>query len=163
MAKQGTKGADIDRTEELQNNLGGLLHRAALLFRSEVSKQFATTSPGRLTENQLAILLNMDLDGIRISELAARSGLGKQTVGARVRIMAEHGILDVRSDPSDGRAKLVFPSERGAKLLLESIEISRKVTVRYTRIIGQRRMTQLHSALKILLDHTDTRHQAGPQ
>ena len=102
------------------------------------------------------LLINLDLGGVRITELAKRTALTKQTVGTRVRQMTALGIVVLDEDPSDGRAKLVTPTSRGAQYLQESVETVRQITDEYVSVIGQRRMTQLHSTLRMLLNRIET-------
>ncbi|GMQ82715.1 MAG: hypothetical protein BMS9Abin05_2175 [Rhodothermia bacterium] len=147
--------AEIDQQElasERQDNLGSLLSRASEMFGFEVLAEFKARDLGPIKENHLDLLLSMDLEGIRISHLAERSGLSKQTVGPLVREMTKRGIVALKPDPTDGRAKLVVLTKNGIKMLLAYVGITRDITQRYVETVGQRRMTQLHSTLKKLVE-----------
>jgi DNA-binding MarR family transcriptional regulator len=47
-----------------------------------------------------------------MGELAARARLSKQTMTTMVRLLERDGLVEHRADPSDGRAALVFLTER---------------------------------------------------
>ncbi|MCZ6706251.1 MAG: MarR family winged helix-turn-helix transcriptional regulator [Bacteroidetes bacterium] len=142
--------------EALPNNFGSLLSRVSEMYRSAILAELKESSRGHIKENHLLLLFSLDLatdlGGIRITQLAERSGLAKQTVGSLVRQMAKLGLVAHYPDPSDGRAKLVLVTENGIELLLTGVGIMRDITERYTEVVGQRRMTQLHSTLKMLLE-----------
>ena len=122
------------------------------MFQLAVLDEFKTRGFGVQKENHLLLLVNLDLEGNRISEVAERSGLSRQTVGPLIREMTKRGIVALKPDPTDGRAKLVVFTEKGIEQFLGSVSIIRSITHRYTEIAGQHRMTQLQSTLKVLLD-----------
>jgi DNA-binding MarR family transcriptional regulator len=80
----------------------------------------------RLAHNSVFATL-MDRGG-RISDMAARAGITKQSMGEVVRELLEHGVLEVSVDPDDRRAKVVSYTEyglevtNGGRLHLESLE-----------------------------------------
>ena len=150
--------SDPELGAELQteNNLLNLLRRASDDFRKRVLAELGNTDIGGMKKSHKLLLINLDLGGVRITELAKRTALTKQTVGTRVRQMTALGIVVLDEDPSDGRAKLVTPTSRGAQYLQESVETVRQITDEYVSVIGQRRMTQLHSTLRMLLNRIET-------
>jgi DNA-binding MarR family transcriptional regulator len=55
-------------------------------------------------------------DGARVTELAARASITKQSMGEVVRELVELGICRVEPDPSDRRAKLVTYTDYGLEM-----------------------------------------------
>ncbi len=55
----------------------------------------------------------LPLEGARTSELAARAGVTRQSMGELVREMVDLGILQMTPDPQDRRAKLVTYTAEG--------------------------------------------------
>jgi DNA-binding MarR family transcriptional regulator len=56
---------------------------------------------------------NIDPGGTRLTVLAARAGMTHQSMGELVSALEQRGYLERRSDPSDGRVRLVVLSEKG--------------------------------------------------
>lgn len=54
--------------------------------------------------------------GARASDMAARAGITRQSMGEIIRDMVELGILEMRPDPTDRRAKLVTYTPAGIEL-----------------------------------------------
>jgi DNA-binding MarR family transcriptional regulator len=59
---------------------------------------------------------NLDRQGTRLTELAARSGMTHQSMSELVAILERRGYLERRPDPSDARARLVCLTPEGKKL-----------------------------------------------
>jgi DNA-binding MarR family transcriptional regulator len=51
--------------------------------------------------------------GARASDMAARAGITKQSMGEAIRDMVALGLLEMKEDPTDRRAKLVTFTEAG--------------------------------------------------
>ena len=60
-----------------------------------------------------AVFGRLPLEGARTSELAARAGVTRQSMGELVREMVDLGILQMTPDPQDRRAKLVTYTPEG--------------------------------------------------
>lgn len=68
----------------------------------------------------LQIWGNVGVDGIRLTQLADRANLSLAACSELVNDLQELAYLERRPDPIDGRAKLIFPTRRGRKLLDEA-------------------------------------------
>jgi DNA-binding MarR family transcriptional regulator len=99
--------------------LGRLLHqfRAELFAVAEGESRFAD-----LRFPHLHIWGNVGVDGIRLTELADRANLGLAACSELVNELQELGYLERRKDPTDGRAKLIFPTPLGRQLLVRAGE-----------------------------------------
>jgi DNA-binding MarR family transcriptional regulator len=56
---------------------------------------------------------NIDPGGTRLTVLAARAGMTHQSMGELVGVLEQRGYVERRSDPSDGRVRLVVLTEKG--------------------------------------------------
>jgi DNA-binding MarR family transcriptional regulator len=56
---------------------------------------------------------NIDPGGTRLTVLAARAGMTHQSMGELVSALEQRGYVERRSDPSDGRVRLVVLTEKG--------------------------------------------------
>jgi len=55
-------------------------------------------------------------DGLRQGELARRARLSKQNLTTMARALERDGLVERRADPSDGRATLIFLTQRAQEL-----------------------------------------------
>jgi DNA-binding MarR family transcriptional regulator len=63
------------------------------------------------------VLRRMSLEGVRVTDLAERAGMTKQSMAYLVDDLAALGYVTLAPDPTDGRAKLVVPTKKGESLL----------------------------------------------
>ena len=56
---------------------------------------------------------NIDPGGTRLTVLAARAGMTHQSMGELVSALEQRGYVERRSDPADGRVRLVVLTEKG--------------------------------------------------
>jgi DNA-binding MarR family transcriptional regulator len=98
--------------------LGQILVRLLHRLRSET---YTRASVPGLRFPALQILGNLvGVEGIRLTDLAARAALSLAACSDLVNELEGLGFLERRPDPTDGRAKLIVPTELGRRLLQAS-------------------------------------------
>jgi len=102
--------------------------------------------PMRIAHSRL--LPHIDFAGIRLRDLADRSGLAKQTVGPLIAELEEAGLVAVEEDPHDRRAKRVRYTSRGVEALQEGLEVLAQSVVELETKVGERAVRQLGSTLR---------------
>lgn len=96
-----------------RENLGFLLAKASQRWNELLYERFVAAGFPDVRPSYGSILLPLfEEDGLRMGELAARARLSKQTMTTMVRLLERDGLVERRTDPSDGRASLVFLTER---------------------------------------------------
>jgi DNA-binding MarR family transcriptional regulator len=96
-----------------RENLGFLLAKASQRWNELLYERFVAAGFPDVRPSYGSILLPLfEEDGLRMGELAARARLSKQTMTTMVRLLERDGLVERRADPSDGRASLVFLTER---------------------------------------------------
>ncbi len=83
-----------------------LLRCARLLDEVALARLHAATGMA-LRPAHTALFPHIDLEGVRLTELAARLGVSKQAVAPLVDELVAMGALERVADPRDGRAKLL--------------------------------------------------------
>lgn len=87
------------------------------IVRAAISDRVRAHLRGRgftdVTPAQEVVLQVLPPDGGRLTELAARAGMAKQSMAYLVEQLEQAGYLERISDPSDARAKLIKRTERG--------------------------------------------------
>lgn len=108
-----------------------------------------------VTIAQSRLMMGIDAEGTRLSVLADRAQVAKQTVTALVDKLERAGYVERVPDPSDGRARLVRLTPRaGAALPVARAEEDR-IEAEWRAHLGDERMDQLRQALTALRDLTD--------
>lgn len=89
--------------------------------------------------------------GIQVSELAALSRVRKQTMTQAVEQLERLGYVERRPDPNDGRARLVFLTDRGLAVRPVSVAAGRRVEEQWAELIGRQEVESLRGTLQHLL------------
>jgi DNA-binding MarR family transcriptional regulator len=70
--------------------------------------------------------------GARAADMAARAGMTRQSMGEVIRDLVALDVLEMRTDPDDGRAKVVTFTDHGASVASDGyrhlIELERRLT-----------------------------------
>lgn len=98
--------------------IGQLLVKLLHQFRLELlaAKERSDLFPG-VGFAHLAVFGSIGVRGIRLTELAERASLSLAACSELLNELQELGYVERRPDPSDGRAKLIFPTELGRESL----------------------------------------------
>jgi DNA-binding MarR family transcriptional regulator len=94
-----------------------------------------------------AVFQHIKAEGSRLSELAERAQITKQSMGYLVDYLEAHGYVERRADPSDRRASLIFLTERGWAEVRDALRIIAGIEQEWVQRLGQRRMEQLRELL----------------
>lgn len=97
------------------------------------------------------VLINLDMNGSSISEIAERADMAKQAVGVLVEELERLGYLARRVDPSDGRARIISFTERGERLIVHMLEIIEEIESSYVATLGLQTLTGLRTGLAALV------------
>ena len=98
--------------------IGQILGRLLFQFRSELFD--SAGADGRFHDIRfphLQVWGNIGTEGIRLTDLATRAQLSLAACSELVDELQGLGYLERQPDPSDGRAKLIFPTAKGRSVL----------------------------------------------
>jgi len=90
--------------------------------------------------------------GSRVTELAQLAQVSKPTVVYLVNDLERLGYVERVPDPSDGRAKLVRLTERGALVQRTGTEIVAQIEQDWSELLGERDFATLRELLRRLHD-----------
>jgi DNA-binding MarR family transcriptional regulator len=102
------------------------------------------------TTAQARVAAGLDEEGTRISVLADRANIAKQTATALVDKLERNGYVARVPDPTDGRATLVRATDRGRAARPVARAEEARIEEDWTAVLGARRMRQLREALTLL-------------
>jgi DNA-binding MarR family transcriptional regulator len=97
-----------------------------------------------------AVLAYLDEDGLRLADLARTSGRNKQTIAASVDELESLGYIRRVEDPSDRRAKLIVPTDRGRQRMRLGDEIIAEIERRHEATLGPAAYARFVQALRLI-------------
>lgn len=101
------------------NSASRIFSEAADRFAYEMLQRLGARGAGAVPQALLSLFMNLDMQGTRLTELAARARLTKQAMQELVERAEASGWVSRRPDRTDGRAKIVMFTAKGVKLLGE--------------------------------------------
>ncbi len=106
-----------------------------------------TMGHGRLRPAHARLMVFIDWEGSRISDIAKAQDVSKNAVGQLVTELEEIGYLERVPDPADGRAKIVRYTDQGRALLADASAIAEQLDAEIGAIIGTKRLAELRKTL----------------
>jgi DNA-binding MarR family transcriptional regulator len=92
----------------------------------------------------------IDPEGSRLTDLAERAGMTKQTVGEVTSDLERLGYLERVPDPLDGRAKIIRLTERGREAQAVGRRLIDEVEREWAERYGEERVAALRDALETI-------------
>lgn len=96
-----------------RSNIGRRMNEAVRIFENRIIENLKAKGHSELTAAHINLTRNLDEDGTRLTELARRASLTKQSMSELVDQVERTGLIEKRQDPADGRAKLVCFTNSG--------------------------------------------------
>ena len=131
------------------------VHAAAQMGRlmRHLSSTFAREDWNGLRQSHFRLMSSIPVAGITITDLADRLGMTKQASGQFVTTLAADGYLDVRADPDDRRARLVFLTRQGVRTLKAVNARIARIEREWARVVGADRYAEFREVLAELVEH----------
>jgi DNA-binding MarR family transcriptional regulator len=93
-------------------------------------------------------------DGVRLTDLAKRSGMTAQAMGELVDDLEAKGYLERRGDPADRRAKRIYLTLKGQANAAAGRSATQAVEATLTQLLGSERYEQVRESLLCILKGT---------
>ena len=110
-----------------------------------------------IRQSHNAVFATLRSEGSRVSDMAARAGITKQSVAAIVRELEDAGLVSVGPDPTDGRAKLVTYTDRGWECARGGAGYLRELEGTLADLLGRERLADLRGMLQEVAVHFESR------
>jgi len=136
--------------ERGRQNLGVLLREPFRIGSERLHQRFAERGHPEVRTPHGNVFPFLDATGTRVSVLAQRAQITKQSMGELVAHLEHHGYLERVPDPSDGRAKLVRATARGDELYAIAREFVAELEQEWTERLGAQKMRRLRALLEEL-------------
>jgi DNA-binding MarR family transcriptional regulator len=143
-----------ERNQNLQEGrlIGALLRVPYFAVTQRVYETLIASGFDDISHTHLIVFQNIDeKKGSRLTDLAHKSNMSKQAMAYLVNQLKACGYLEDLPDPSDGRARRLYLTARGAALVHLAIETVRTVEMGWTDQIGKKQMQTLKQILQNLV------------
>jgi DNA-binding MarR family transcriptional regulator len=131
-------------------NLGILLREPYRIASARLHDRFAERGHPEVRAPHGNVMQYLDSGGTRVSELAERAQITKQSMAELVAHLERHGYVERVPDPVDRRAKLVRATGRGQEVYAIAREFVAETENEWTARLGERKMSTLRKLLEEL-------------
>jgi DNA-binding MarR family transcriptional regulator len=142
-----------------QITLISLLRRTAQLMVAELVERLAAAGYPDLPASTHPVFENLDRDGTRLTELAARADMTHQSMGELIDTLEQRGYVERRPDPADGRARLVCLTSKGRQMARIALREIAAIEADWTQAW---QAAGLRSDLRTALEHTLAQTKTPP-
>ena len=132
-------------------NLVVLLREAYVRLNDVVLVRLAERGHGAVRPAHAAVFQYLDDTGTTVSLLAERARMTKQAMAELIRHLEAHGYVRRVPDPTDGRAKLVLPTDRGDEVVEIAQSLAPEAEELISAVLGPDRTAVLRADLEALL------------
>jgi DNA-binding MarR family transcriptional regulator len=133
-------------------NLAVLLREPFRSGTELLHRRFAERGHPEIRPPHGNVMQFLDDSGTRVSVLAERAEITKQSMAELVAHLERLGYVERVPDPSDRRAKLVRATPNGKQLYAIAREVVAEIEAEWTRRLGKTKMRQLRALLEELND-----------
>jgi DNA-binding MarR family transcriptional regulator len=152
----------VQLAESRQNYIGRLLQNAARSVSVQATERLRARGHQGLTLAHTTLLAYLDLDGTRITVLAERAGITKQSMGQLVMELEQRGYVARQVDPTDRRATLVTFTEAGWQFLVDAGTVKRDIEAEYADLLGEEQLETLRATLSRVITQAETAASETP-
>jgi DNA-binding MarR family transcriptional regulator len=103
----------------------------------------------------LVFLGNLDKNGVSGSELARKAMVTKQAMSKMVKELEALGYVKIEQDANDGRAQIIYLSERGKAMFLELKNCMDDFNSKIHHSIGKKRTDEMLDTILDLLNYLE--------
>jgi DNA-binding MarR family transcriptional regulator len=140
--------SDLDHTTHLP--LIRLLDAALSDFSDELSKRVEAAGFTDIRPGHGCVFGTIDPEGSRLTDLAQRANMTKQSVGEATNDLEKHGYVERVPDPDDGRAKIIRLTDRGRDAQAIGRELIDDLEGEWAQRYGEERVAALRDALEAI-------------
>jgi len=130
-----------------------LVHRLANAYERKLNDNKDVNRS--IPKSQIELLIQLELNGSRVSELADRLGVTKQAVSRTSLALEEKGFVKRVEDESDGRATKLFFTEKGRRLVVQTVDKFEAIEKEIALQLGTENAEKLNKLLFQWVEHLD--------
>jgi len=130
--------------------LATLIRRLHLDIRQRVHADLRAAGHAGLTTAHMYVFQSPGPDGVRPTELAARTNMTKQAMNHLLAGLERAGYLRRVPAPHDGRGMVLRSTDRGRDVERVMVESSGRIEREWAKKLGRRRVEELREAIRDL-------------
>jgi DNA-binding MarR family transcriptional regulator len=127
--------------------IGELLGEVRAGMVEEVQRRLANAGYSDVRASHDCVFRHLTPEGVRLRDLAVSSQLTAPAIGEHVDELERLGYVERVPDPSDRRAKLIKPTDRGAAFMQAAYEALADIEREWVEAVGAKSLTRLRDAL----------------
>ena len=132
------------------HNLLSLLLNAYYQVDEELQKSLQDKGWMELTHSQSIIFLNLGEGRNRVSDIAQHMGVSKQAISRSVNELADLGLITMKADEKDKRARIIELTNKGTVISIDATESLKKIEDKIDSKLGKKKANQLRELLSKL-------------
>jgi len=164
MAMTSTDPNQASTLSQYKGNLPRHLIALSRYIQSSVMQQLQEAYHHRALRMSFEPYISMIGEGCRLTELAERLGISKQSCNQTVNQLEKAGYIQRVAAPLDGRGKIVILTRQGKTLVKDGYNVITAITGEFDRLIGTNKLSTLTKVLLKLaqglslpnFEHTNT-------
>jgi DNA-binding MarR family transcriptional regulator len=125
-----------------------LLDQAMHQFQTELHERAGAAGYTDVRPGHGCVFGTIDPDGSRLTDLAGRANMTKQSVGEAVSDLERLGYIERLPDPGDGRAKIIHLTDRGREAQAFGRRTIAELEEEWAQRYGEERVAALREALE---------------
>jgi DNA-binding MarR family transcriptional regulator len=138
---------DAIKSQQRPASLGVLLREPVRIANALIAERLAERGHPDVRPPHGNVFQFLDAGGTRVSVLAERAAISKQSMAELVAHLERHDYVERVPDPSDRRAKLVRSTSRGREVFAIAGEVAAELERDWTERVGKARMGELRATL----------------
>jgi DNA-binding MarR family transcriptional regulator len=131
--------------------IGALLTIPALNITTHVNARLRERGFDEITDSNSVVMKVLGPDGDRITELARKASITKQSMGYLVDQLEATGYIERATDPRDARAVIIRRTRKGWAFNRAAAEDVAQLEKVWARLLGPAKMQQLKALLAELV------------
>ncbi|HEV2087318.1 MAG TPA: MarR family winged helix-turn-helix transcriptional regulator [Cryptosporangiaceae bacterium] len=141
-------------------HIGQLLGAVVRDMETALQRSLSAAGHTDLRPAHFNVFRHLEPAGSRLTDLAERAGMTKQSIGELVRYLEEQGYVERLPDPGDGRASIIRLTARGERSREAAFEAFRRLEATWGERVGTARVAELRETLAAIVG-PDTRSRAA--
>ena len=133
--------------------IGALLTIPSLDLNKRVEARLRQRGFHEVTSSNSIVLKVLGAEGDRITDLASKAGMTKQSMGYLVAQLEATGFIERATDPRDGRASIIRRTERGWSYNRAAADEVARLEAEWAKLLGPAKMGRLKALLGELVSN----------